>query len=217
MCGFCGIYTPGVEGSFEQVLEKMTDTIAHRGPDDSGLYHDNDIGMGHRRLSIMDLSAHGAQPMTLEQSGITIAFNGEVYNFKELRKNLEGLGHQFHSQSDTEVMLHCYDQWGLEGLTQLEGMFAFALWDAPKKRLVLMRDRFGIKPLFYSESNGKLIFGSEIKALLASGEINREVDQQALSEYLWYGNAYEDRTIYRDVQALQPGHWLIVENGHSWI
>jgi len=189
----------------------MVKTIAHRGPDAEGVFVGGGIALGHRRLSIIDLSEAGAQPMTL--GAVTVVYNGESYNFRELRRELESVGRAFRGHSDTEVLLHAYDVWGLDGLVRLEGMFAFALWDGARGRLVLMRDRLGIKPLFYSWSGDRLAFGSEIKAVLAAGDVDRSVDDQALSEYLWYGNAFEDRTIYRGVRALQPGHQLVVENG----
>ena len=153
--------------------------------------------------------------MRSSDGALTLVFNGEAYNFRDLRRQLESEGRAFRSQSDTEVLLQAYDAWGLDGLRGIEGMFAFALWDSSRRRLVLMRDRLGIKPLFYAWSGGRLAFGSEIKAVLAAGGIDRELDDQALAEYLWYGNAFEDRTIYRAVRSVLPGHWLIVENGKA--
>jgi asparagine synthase (glutamine-hydrolysing) len=147
----------------------------------------------------------------------TIVYNGESYNFRELRRELERDGRIFVGGSDTEVLLHAYDAWGLDGLSRLEGIFSFALWDSRRRRLVLMRDRLGVKPLFYAWSGEQLAFGSEIKAVLAGLDIDRSIDDQALSEYLWYGNAFEDRTIYRNVRALEPGHQLIVEEGDARI
>jgi asparagine synthase (glutamine-hydrolysing) len=193
----------------------MVRTIAHRGPDGEGTFVADGIGLGHRRLSIIDLSPTGAQPMSL--GATTVVYNGESYNFRELRGELEAIGHRFVGHSDTEVLLHAYEAWGLEGLTRLEGIFAFALWDAAHRRLVLMRDRLGIKPLFYAWRDGRLAFGSEIKAVLAGVELERGLDDQALAEYLWYGNAFEDRTIYRAVRTLEPGHRLVVEDGRSRI
>jgi asparagine synthase (glutamine-hydrolysing) len=191
----------------------MMGTMTHRGPDAGGVFAADGVAFGHRRLSILDLSPTGAQPMTLDGSGLTITHNGEVYNFKELRTELEADGAVFRGHSDTEVVLNAYQAWGLDGLKRLEGIFAFALWDAVARRLVLMRDRLGVKPLFFSQSREELVFGSEIKAILASGGVDRTVDPQAFSEYLWYGNAFEDRTIYAGVRAVLPGHWMIVEKG----
>jgi len=214
MCGFAGIYAPSFSSSvLEPTVRRMTVALAHRGPDGEGVYVREGIALGHRRLSILDLTERGAQPMSLGLQGPTIAFNGEIYNFLDLRRELEGLGRSFKSHSDTEVLLQTYAEWGMVGLRRLEGIFAFGLWDPSKQRLILMRDRFGVKPLFFSHSGARILFGSEIKALVAAGEFDSTLDEQALSEYLWYGNAYEDRTIYRSVRALLPGHWLIVEPG----
>jgi asparagine synthase (glutamine-hydrolysing) len=193
----------------------MGETLAHRGPDAQGTFIGDGVALGHRRLSILDLSATGAQPMHL--GATTLIHNGECYNFRDLRGELEAAGRVFRGHSDTEVILQAYDAWGLEGLARLEGIFAFALWDGMRRRLVLMRDRLGIKPLFYAWNNGRLAFGSEIKAVLAGEELDRSVDDQSLAEYLWYGNVFEDRTMYRSVRALQPGHRLVVEEGRSRI
>jgi asparagine synthase (glutamine-hydrolysing) len=210
MCGICGLY--GVESSEELTrrLRTMVSTIRHRGPDGEGIFVGEGVALGHRRLSILDLSSAGAQPMTLGMT--TVSYNGESYNFRELRAELERGGRSFRSQSDTEVILHAYETWGLDGLARLEGIFAFALWDARRRRLVLMRDRLGIKPLFYSWQGSTLAFGSEIKAVLAAAPAVRTIDQQALAEYLWYGNAFEDRTIFSEIRAIPPGHRLVVED-----
>jgi len=191
----------------------MTATLAHRGPDDGGTFLGEGIVLGHRRLSIIELSSAGAQPMTL--GATTVVYNGESYNFLQLRTELQALGHSFRGHSDTEVLLHAYQAWGLKGLERLEGIFAFALWDATRRRLVLMRDRLGVKPLFYARRAGRLAFGSEIKAVFAGIDADRSLDEQAFSEYLWYGNAFVERTLYRGVRALAPGEWLIVEDGRE--
>jgi asparagine synthase (glutamine-hydrolysing) len=213
MCGICGIYVPGFNDSLRGAVERMMRTIAHRGPDGEGTFVGEGVALGHRRLSIIDLSPTGAQPMSLGRT--TVVYNGESYNFKQLRQELVAVGHAFRGHSDTEVLLHAYEAWGLDGLARLEGIFAFALWDAAQRRLVLMRDRLGIKPLFYSWREGRLAFGSEIKAVLAGVELTGGIDNQALAEYLWYGNAFEDRTIYECVRTLEPGHRLVVEDGHA--
>ena len=213
MCGFCGLLVSESREDLAESVIRMMATLAHRGPDGEGTFVGDGVALGHRRLSILDLSATGAQPMTSAARTTTIAYNGEAYNFRDLRHRLEREGHAFRGRSDTEVLLQAYDAWGLDGLRLLEGMFAFGLWDASRRRLVLMRDRLGIKPLFYAWSGRRLAFGSEIKAVLAAGGIDRALDDQALSEYLWYGNPFEDRTIYRAVRSVPPGHWLIVENG----
>src|SRR3984957_4133832 len=211
MCGICGLYGLSGNDDVEVRVRRMVRTIAHRGPDAEGTFVEAGVALGHRRLSIIDPSAAGAQPMTFGR--VTVVYNGESFNFPELRQELVRQGHQFIGHSDTEVLLHAYAAWGLEGLARLEGMFAFALWDAARRRLVLMRDRLGIKPLYYASANGQLAFGSEIKAILAGVELDRSIDDQALAEYLWYGNSFEDRTIYRNIRALQPGHRLVIENG----
>lgn len=213
MCGFCGIYGPAGIDDRRAMVTRMADALAHRGPDGEGVLVEEEVALAHRRLSILDLSPMGAQPMVLGASGPRISYNGEIYNFLALRRELEAQGRQFRSRSDTEVILHTYDNWGLDGLKRLEGIFAFALWDPRRRRLVLMRDRMGVKPLFYARSEDRLLFGSEIKALFAAGGIDTDIDEQAFAEYLWYGNSYEDRTIYRKVRAVLPGHWLIIEGG----
>lgn len=218
MCGFCGLYGTLTSEHLDRNVRRMVQTVVHRGPDDEGIFVGDGVALGHRRLSIIDLSSTGAQPMTVGTA--TVVYNGESYNFRELRRELERDGRKFVGSSDTEVLLHAYDAWGLDGLSRLEGIFSFALWDSGRRRLVLMRDRLGVKPLFYAWSGGQLAFGSEIKTVLAGLEFDRSIDDQAFSEYLWYGNAFEDRTIYRNVRALQPGHQLIVEDGgariHTW-
>lgn len=194
----------------------MTATLASRGPDSSGIFIEPDVAFGHRRLSILDLTQAGAQPMQLGSDGPVTTYNGEVYNFQELRQSLHDLGHDhWRGNSDTEVILRVYAEWDLEGLKRLEGIFAFALWDPARHRLVMMRDRLGVKPLFYGECQYGLAFGSEIKAVLAAGGVNTDLDDQAFSEYLWYGNTFNDRTFYRGIRNLEPGHWLIIENGRQ--
>jgi len=213
MCGICGIYGLQSPDDLDRTVRRMTETIAHRGPDGEGIFVGEGVALGHRRLSIIDLSSTGSQPMTL--GATNVVYNGEAYNFPQLRAELAGLGHAFRGHSDTEVLLHAYEAWGFGGLERLEGIFAFALWDSTRRRLILMRDRLGIKPLYYAWQDGRLAFGSEIKAVLAGGEVDQSLDDQALMEYLWYGNAFEDRTIYRDVRALQPGWRLVIEDGHA--
>ncbi len=219
MCGLAGIFSTGTgsrpASDLREVLSRMTYSLRNRGPDESGELICPSLGLGHRRLSILELTDAGSQPMRLGLDGPIIAYNGEVYNFNELRRALEVAGKaSWRGRSDTEVILQAYASWGLEGLRQLEGIFALAIWDPRSERLVLMRDRLGVKPLFYGESQFGLAFGSEIKAVLAAGGVDVSLDDQAFSEYLWFGNPHGDRTIYRGVRALPPGHWLIIENGH---
>lgn len=213
MCGFSGIFAYNNQENLGIIVGRMTDTLTHRGPDAEGIFVRNRVAFGHRRLSILDLSEAGAQPMSLQHSALTIVYNGEIYNFGDLRSELEKLGHVFTGHSDTEIILHTYNAWGLNGLKRLEGIFSFALWDEPNRRLVLMRDRIGVKPLFYGESDHGLAFGSEIKAVLAAGGVDTSLDDQSLSEYLWYGNPHGDRTFYKGVRTLEPGHWLVIEEG----
>jgi asparagine synthase (glutamine-hydrolysing) len=213
MCGICGLYGPETSEQLSRYVQLMVRTIAHRGPDGEGTFVGDGVALGHRRLSIIDLSPAGAQPMTV--GATTVVYNGESYNFRELRAELERGGRVFRGHSDTEVLLHAYEAWGLEGLSRLEGIFAFALWDAHRRRLVLMRDRLGIKPLFYAWHGGSIAFGSEIKSVLAGGAVDRTLDDQSLAEFLWYGNAFEERTIYRGVRALLPGHRLVIEEGRA--
>jgi asparagine synthase (glutamine-hydrolysing) len=212
MCGFCGVLSSQQAELLEATVKEMTLSLAHRGPDGQGVFVDKGIALGHRRLSVLDLSPTGSQPMTLRNGQVAIVFNGEIYNFLELRKELLREGRTFIGHSDTEVILNVYDAWGLEGLKRLEGIFAFGLWDSLRRRLVLMRDRLGVKPLFYASDRERLVFGSEIKALFAAGAVNGTIDEQALMEYLWFGNSYEERTIYRAVRALPPGYWMIAED-----
>jgi asparagine synthase (glutamine-hydrolysing) len=218
MCGICGLYGLQSSDELNDAIRRMTLTIAHRGPDGEGTFVAEGVALGHRRLSIIDLSSAGSQPMTLGTA--TVVYNGEAYNFPQLRRELQELGHEFRGHSDTEVLLHAYQAWGLAGLERLEGIFAFALWDGARRRLILMRDRLGIKPLFYSWQGKRLAFGSEIKAVLAAGGIDLRVDDQALMEYLWYGNSFEERTIYSNVRSLEPGCRLVIEDGQvrleSW-
>lgn len=217
MCGLAGIFidnsaqSASAGDALHATVTRMTATLALRGPDAYGHLVRPPIAFGHRRLSILDLTEAGAQPMQLGDNGPVITYNGEVYNFRELRRELKAKGCTFRGHSDTEVILHAYATWGLVGLKRLEGIFALALWDPGPHRLVLMRDRLGVKPLFYGESTHGLAFGSEIKAVLAAGGVDTSLDDQSFSEYLWYGNPFEDRTFYKGVQALEPGHWLIIE------
>jgi asparagine synthase (glutamine-hydrolysing) len=219
MCGIVGILARTTQIPAE-VLEQATLSLAHRGPDDSGtvLLKDAEpepleIGLGHRRLAILDLSPLGHQPMQDPVTGNWIVFNGEIYNFRELRKELEAAGVEFKSHSDTEVILAAYRAWGDSCLTRLGGMFAFALWDAPRKRLLLARDPMGIKPLYYHQADQTFIFASEVRTLLRTGLVPRKVDPTAVLSYLAFGSVYEPWTIVEGVRAVPPGHLLTVQNG----
>lgn len=185
----------------------MAASIRHRGPDDCGVYASGPIGLGHARLSIIDLSPTGRQPMSTHDGMFTIVFNGEVYNFPSLRRLLEERGIAFRSTSDTEVVLHAFAQWGVDAFARFNGMFALAIWDAAARRLTLARDRFGIKPLYLHESDRSLAFGSEIKALLCSGRVDRRMNWAALHEYLYYGYPIGANTFYRGIRELSPGSY----------
>src|SRR5262245_49397 len=211
MCGICGRFNFHPENRVKPALiHSMTATMVHRGPDAAGCYIDGPIGLGHRRLSIIDLSG-GDQPITNETGDIWIVFNGEIYNYSELRDFLEPRGHCFQTESDTEVIVHLYEERGLDCLSLLDGMFAFALWDARKSRLLMARDRLGKKPIYYYCNNHFISFASELKGLLADREIPRDIDSRALFDYLRYGYVPTPRTVYRDIRKLEPGHWLVAE------
>ena len=219
MCGVAGLYLESSERNLfndntSDVIRRMTSALSARGPDSQGHLLIEQVALGHCRLSILELSEAGAQPMRIGDDGSAISHNGEVYNFLQLRNELKARGCTFRGHSDTEVILEAYNHWGLLGLKRLEGIFAFAIWDPAKRRLILMRDRLGVKPLFYGESDYGLAFGSEIKAVLEAGGVDTRLDDQSFSEYLWYGNTYGDRTFYKGVRALEPGHWMIIEGGN---
>ncbi|MBS0394338.1 MAG: asparagine synthase (glutamine-hydrolyzing) [Proteobacteria bacterium] len=190
----------------------MRDTLQHRGPDDCGVYVDDAVGLGHRRLSIIDL-ASGKQPITNEDGSIVIVFNGEIYNFQELRAELIARGHTLRTRSDTEVIVHLYEELGEGCLQRLRGMFAFALWDSRQRRLLLARDRVGEKPLYYGEFSGQLLFASEIKAILGHASVPREVDPVGLRRFLSYRHAYGHGTLFRGVRQVPPGHMLVAQDG----
>jgi asparagine synthase (glutamine-hydrolysing) len=211
MCGFVGIFADrgGVD---RELLDAMRDTLVHRGPDDAGTYIDEQVGLGFRRLSIIDL-ATGAQPMSDERGRVWVVFNGEIYNYLELRGELEARGHIFRTHSDTETIVQGYLEYGIDVLSKLNGMFAIAIWDRDRRRLVLARDRAGEKPLHYTQRDGRLTFGSELKALLRSPDVCREIDWQAFSDYFTMGYIPAPRTIYDGIRKLLPGHCLVYENG----
>lgn len=213
MCGICGkINFSSSNRINERLLHRMTEIIQHRGPDDSGLYINNNVGLGIRRLSIIDLDT-GHQPISNEDKSIWVVLNGEIYNYLDLRKSMEAKGHQFQTKTDTEVITHLYEEFGLDCIKKLRGMFAFALWDNKEKKLFLARDRIGQKPLYYAIVDGSLVFGSEIKVILQDPKIERRIDKQALDEYLEYGFIPSPKTIYKGIYKLPPAHYLICKNG----
>ncbi len=193
----------------------MTDAIAHRGPDSEGFYIDSFIGLGHRRLAILDLSRAGHQPMLTPDGQYVISYNGEIYNFKELRLELEALGCHFRSRTDTEVILYAYAQWGPECVKRFNGMFAFALWDTARQELFLARDRYGIKPLYYTFIDNYFLFGSEQKAILTHPAVNREIDLEALLEYFTFQNIFTDKTLLKKIKLFPAGCWANLPLGFS--
>jgi asparagine synthase (glutamine-hydrolysing) len=208
MCGICGKICFNSEKTVKRALiERMTEVLEHRGPDAAGCYVKGPVGLGHRRLRIIDL-AGGRQPMFNESKTLAIVFNGEIYNFKALRKQLQEYGHTFKTQSDTEVLLHGFEQWDMDLVQRLRGMFAFAIWDERSKRLFLARDRIGIKPLYYYWDSGRFLFASEIKSFLQDPSVERKIDVCALDDYLTYLYVPGPRSIFAGIRKLQPGHML---------
>ena len=218
MCGIYG-YLSSKARVLPDILHAMGESLSPRGPDDEGqfIHHGADlsVGLGHKRLSVIDLSPAGRQPMTNEDESLWITFNGEIYNFRSLREELSQKGHRFRSASDAEVILHLYEESAQECLLRLRGMFAFALWDGKNRTLFLARDRIGKKPLHYCLSNGGIIFGSEIKALLKHPGIGRELDLRSLSKYLTYEYIPAPNTIFESVKKLEPGHFLLYHDGRA--
>ena len=214
MCGITGRfnYDP-LQPVDREVLVAMTDAVAHRGPDAAGYYHAPGIGLGHRRLSIIDLST-GDQPLANEDGTVQVIFNGEIYNFADVRAELIARGHRFRTGSDTEIIVHGYEEWGDRCVDRFRGMFAFAVWDAARRRLLLARDRLGVKPLYYAEVPGRgIVFGSEIKSLLVDGDVPRDWRPEAIDAYLTLLYIPAPDTIYRAVHKLPPGHILVAERG----
>jgi asparagine synthase (glutamine-hydrolysing) len=210
MCGIAGLVNFNHQPVAHNQIKAMTDAIAHRGPDGEGQYIDNYIGLGHRRLAIIDLTPAGNQPMQTKDGRFIITYNGEVYNFKELRIELEALGYQFHSNSDTEVVLNAFAHWNTQCVSKFNGMFAFAIWDKKEKQLFLARDRYGIKPCYYHINDNCFIFASEIKAIIASGFYQKSLDKEGLLEYLTFQNFFTHKTLFKDVHILMPGHYAYV-------
>jgi len=222
MCGICGKISLKSETISSDLIFKMMSSLAHRGPDDEGSYIKSvrtnsgsnlTLGLGHKRLSIIDLSPDGRQPLTNEDESLWLIFNGEIYNHPTLRQELMARGHLFRSQTDSEVILHLYEEKGIDALQDFNGMFAFALWDEAKQKLYLCRDRLGIKPLVYFQDDASLVFASEIQALLQDKNIPRELDWEALRLYLAFNYVPAPLTIYQGISKLLPGHYLLWEKG----
>ena len=216
MCGICGIFDSEARGGYhEPLVRQMASTIAHRGPEDEGFYVSPYCVLGHRRLKIIDLSPLGRQPMTNEDRTVWVSFNGEIYNYLDLRADLVRRGHQFRSRTDTEVLVHLYEEKGESFLTELNGMFAFSLWDERRGRLLLARDRFGKKPLYYHNDGRRLLFGSELKAILADPSVPRIIDPEALSAYVSLGYVPCPASIFKGIYKLPPASWMTVELDRS--
>lgn len=208
MCGIAGVLHRDGRPASPVLLSKMADAIAHRGPDDYGVYVDGSLGLSHRRLSIIDLSSAGAQPMLSADGRFVLSYNGELYNFQELRRELEAKGRRFRSHSDTEVILEAFAAWGTAAVERFNGMFAFAVWDREEQRLTLARDRFGVKPLYYADLGHSILFGSEVKAILAHPDYRAEIDIEGLQEYFAFQNFFTERTLFKSVRLLPAGSWL---------
>lgn len=204
MCGIAGIFNINGEPVSPVTLRKMTDVISHRGPDGEGFYTDRFVGLGHRRLAIIDLSPAGHQPMVSRDQRVVLTYNGEIYNFHEVRAELEALGHHFRSRTDSEVVLNAWNEWGAACVARFNGMFAFAVWDRREQSLFLARDRYGIKPLYYAQWGGTFLFASEQKALLEHPKAVRTLDKPALLEYFTFQNIFTDRTLLEGVKLLPP-------------
>ncbi len=216
MCGITGIFdTRGKRDIDRAVLDRMNEAQFHRGPDEGGLHIEPGVGLGHRRLSIIDLST-GQQPLYNEDKSVCVVFNGEIYNYQELIPELQALGHVFHTRSDTEVIVHAWEAWGEACVARFRGMFAFALWDRAQETLFVARDRFGVKPLYYAFlDSGEFVFGSELKSLAAHPALPRDIDPLAVEEYFAYGYVPEPRTIFRRVNKLPPGFTLTLRRGEA--
>ncbi len=210
MCGFCGFV--GEQQEKEEILKKMMDKIVYRGPDSSGIYTDIDVGLGFRRLSIIDLS-DGTQPIYNEDKTKVILFNGEIYNYKEIKEELINKGHTFYTKTDTEVLIHGYEEYKEEILNKLRGMFAFVIWDTVEKELFIARDFFGIKPMYYTQNEKELIFGSEIKSILEYPNVKKELNINALQNYLSFQYGVPNETFFKGINCLPPAHYLKYKDG----
>lgn len=211
MCGICGILRLDDQPVSTTIIAEMSGVIAHRGPDGDGIWTDRSVGFGHRRLAIVDLTPSGHQPMSNEAGDVVITFNGELYNHPSLRVELEAAGHHYHSRSDTETIIHSYEEWGTDCLDHFNGMFAFALWDKHSRRLFLARDRFGVKPVYYYFNGTEFLFSSEIKAILAHPDVPRQVCYPALNQYFTFQNVLTDHTLFEGIKIVPAGHFLTID------
>ncbi|SFC66084.1 asparagine synthase (glutamine-hydrolysing) [Polaromonas sp. OV174] len=218
MCGITGIFdTRGGSDISRAVLQRMNDSQLHRGPDEGSLHIEPGVGLGHRRLSIIDI-ATGQQPLFNEDGSVVVVFNGEIYNYQQLILELQALGHVFHTRSDTEVIVHAWESWGADCVKRFRGMFAFALWDRNQQTFFMARDRMGVKPMYYALlDDGTLLFGSELKSILAHGGLRRDIDPLAVEEYFALGYVAEPRTIFKQAQKLSPAHSLTIRRGQPLV
>jgi asparagine synthase (glutamine-hydrolysing) len=211
MCGIAGIFHRDGRPASPVALKAMTDIIAHRGPDGEGHYRDGSIGLGHRRLSIIDLTDAARQPMATRDGRFVLTYNGEIYNFQELKAELSARGHLFHSSGDSQVLLTAFLEWGLSALYKLNGMFAFGIWDCQEKKLTIARDRFGVKPLYYTHVDGAFLFASEIKAFRGFPGFTSRMNIGGLAEYLTFQNFFSDDTLWTNSTAFSvrqcPVRW----------
>ena len=210
MCGIAGVLHRDGRPASAAIIEKMADLLAHRGPDGQGYFCNGPIALGHRRLSIIDLTEASRQPMASKDGRFVITYNGEIYNFRELRAELSARGHLFKSTGDTEVLLAAISEWGLDAIQRLNGMFAFGVWDGRERTLTIVRDRFGVKPVYYAQVDGALLFASEIKAFRAYPSFRTRMDVEGLTEYLSFQNFFTDRTLFDGVRLLPAGCYLQV-------
>ncbi len=218
MCGIAGIIALDGAAAPQDAIERMTAVLLHRGPDDGGHWQQGACALGHRRLTIIDLSEHGRQPISNEDDTVWLTYNGETYNYRTLRDRLLGQGHRFRSQTDSEVLVHLYEQTDGDPsmlLNELDGMFAFGLWDTRRARLLLARDRLGIKPLYYARAGNLLIFASEVKAILASGLVDTRPDLEGVVSYMAFRHPVAPGTMFEGIHALPPGHYLVAEGGQT--
>jgi asparagine synthase (glutamine-hydrolysing) len=213
MCGICGIVGHQSQPGWSDRLDRMTGVVRHRGPDDVGRHVEPGVALGHRRLTIIDLTSAGHQPMTNEDGTLWLTYNGEIYNHRDVRTELVARGHRYHSETDSETILHAYEEWGERAVERFRGMFAFGLWDRRNRRLWLVRDRLGVKPLYYAVTGDRLVFASEIKSIFESGVVAPALDPHALPEYLTFGYLGGERTMFAGVRRLLPGSHLIWERG----
>jgi asparagine synthase (glutamine-hydrolysing) len=211
MCGIAGLIETAGTAVDPGSLAAMMEILRHRGPDAGGLFIEGNVGLAHRRLSIIDTSEEANQPLFNEDRSVAVVFNGEIYNFQEIAEGLRQVGHEFRSRSDTEVIVHAWEEYGPDCLDHFRGMFAFALYDAGKGTVFLARDRLGKKPLYYVSTPSRFAFASEIKALRLLSDVSSDLDIQALGEYAAYGNTLGERSIYRDIRRLSPAHRLTLD------